>query len=234
MTYNHSALNPVRVEVRQEYGLTVHYIQGLNIFLVNDVNSKCDPRIRFFETLANRSDCSAHVGTDALEGDTPEEIFGTSVSTTEYEVMSVGLLLGSYYQNTSDDLGLFFPQALHFLRGASTSDLDYIVQRDAAAIYVRPQAPEAAAAVLRTPFQDHETWLTTMAALYEMVVLSGGDGWMLEVYTRAQLPQERLDDMLADSIACITSSEWFQRNHSRMVWDPTETCLSLNPRPPRQ
>src|SRR5579862_8478425 len=91
-------------------GLYRRRVYGLNIFLTNlgSHETQLDPIVSVFQGLSAQA-CAAHIGTLALEGDTPNHAFAPEEGRAPYQLTRLGLYRGRFYLGETALAGCVLP-----------------------------------------------------------------------------------------------------------------------------
>ena len=75
----------------------------------------------------------------------------------------------------------------------------------------------------------HGEWLQAVANLYDLIVLTGSDGYYVEAFAREEKSFDKLEAPLAQSLEIIEHNPWFQQNKDDLHWDGEfNLCLMKN------
>jgi hypothetical protein len=228
----------VKTEDREEFGLSRRDIFGLNIIAANGVATATedDPRVVFLRELSARHVCSAHTGNLYDLADTPEEIFGRLVGKDVGSPVRVSVNGGTFYDAArwATFPACFFPvvseQFWSSRAPEGDADISDLLRLDALALYVEPinGAVNEMRSGLNQPFTSHETWLQTVSSLYQLVLLTGADGWYFSAYSRDARYFDSLSLPLNEAIKAIERNIWYQQHAASLIWDDEhEGCLLL-------
>jgi hypothetical protein len=226
----------VRLVEYPPFGVFSRYVDGLNIFLYNDVEvpTLADPRVLFLRNLTEQLPSSAHVSSLALKDmvDDPQELFGLPTGLTPYTRSRI-----SYYNCTFYNLdeypcydALFFPEVTGSFWEAKTeydTDIGGLFEWHGLAVYVgaKPGTLDEMQRLLSAPFPGEGQWLKAVTGLYSLVVTVGHDGQNFEVHTQNLEDYDLLKPSLEYAAGIVSSSEWFKHNRKVLEWDDESSCL---------
>lgn len=227
----------IRLVEHPPFGVFSRYIEGLNIFLYNNVNVPIqdDPRVIFLKYLTEQFLSSAHVSSLALKDmvDNPQELFGPSDGPTPYSRTRI-----SYYNCTFYNLdeyacfdACFFPHVRGKFWGSRAedgTDISGLFDWHGLAVYVdaKPGALEQMKQLLAAPFPGEGQWLQAVTDLYSLVITVGHDGQNFEAYTQELERYHLLEPAFEYVAGEVSSSGWFQQNVGLLEWeDEFSGCL---------
>jgi hypothetical protein len=220
----------VRLVEHPLFGVFERYIDGLNIFLYNDVDvpTQDDPRVIFLQNLTRQFPSSAHVGSLALKDmvDDPLELFGPPDGRTPYTRTRI-----SYYNCDFYDLNeypcfdaCFFPEVTNKFweaKAADGTDIGGLFDWHGLAVYIGAKAGalEEMSQLLAAPFPGQGQWLQAVTRLYSIVITVGHDGQNFQAYAQELESYNLLQPALDQAAGIVSSSEWFQQNVERLKWE---------------
>lgn len=231
-------LSVIRIEEAEQDGLTLHYVFGLNILDANgiEVSPAHDPRVIFLQSLSRQVTCSAQIGNLYDFADDPEELFGLSVGRNAYTLSQVGVYAGTFYDAASWPTfpPCFFPQVTDGFWQSETPQADanikLVISRDALALYVGPadDALEKMQTLVKEPFPGHAEWLRLTTNLYQLVILTSGDGWYFHIYGRKGSHFDQLSPAISEATKAVEATNWYQQHAASLLWDEEYGgCLRL-------
>ena len=193
-------------------------ITGLQLFIANRVNTPPDLDLRtlFMQSLRRRFTCSMHVGLGRIDEEDLAEFFTHSPADPCVEVR-IGLdVLG--FEDLTVPQARWFPQPVTPYLGADPAEFVDLFQTDAIALYISPigDAEAAMQTLFAAPFIDDQHFVSEVTRHYEILVMTGYDGFYVNAYTRNPANFEMLIESFAEVEQHIRESDWFKQNAARL------------------
>jgi hypothetical protein len=142
----------------------------------------------------------------------------------------VGIHGSTFYRVLPPPATSFFPFVHQPFLGASQEAFSYLLHSDALAVYIGATAASVASMrdLLQRPFTSHDDWLATAASLYDVVLLTSGDGSSIRLYTTESSHLRSIHSILSKIERSIEQLGWYRQHAQVMRWDSEyDLCLKL-------
>jgi hypothetical protein len=219
-------------------GLARRYIFGLNIFHVNKVDCPIleNPELDFLRRICFRYPVSVNTGNIFDVANELGEIFDKPAYGGEYEIVNFGPNQSELvnHKDWPTFPPLFFPRItsewIDLTRKYNGESQVYLIlYADAATFFIAPKrldSIEKMSALLKQPAPPRAAFLNDACGLFEIVIMTGGDGDFFSAYAKSAESFTLLEGPLDETVKLIEGSAWYNENRSALAWDG-EYCMCL-------